>query len=400
MSIYVVTGKLGGGKSLACIDQIDKALGKGLRIATNLDLDLDKFPSVSKYAKNVDVVRVPDRPNVESIEQLGFGRRDVNSKESGRRLYDENKFGLLVLDECGTWLNSRDWQAEGRRELINKLLHIRKMHWHVFFIIQDVSAIDKQVRKNLAEHVVYCRRMDRLTIPFLGFFYHLATGEKLPMPRIHIGYVKYGDLPTSMTVERWVYTGNRLFNSYDTGQVFVEDDTQKNYQMQTPYDKNIKAKAPRDKRFYMTLSKIYLRKYSQIALVLIGTLAGIAFAHHSTRAEINALKTVVDTQNSINNDISDTTLDSDNPNRTDSLIQSIQNGDSISRDPFTIYSLKIQNYMSVLGKTDVTFSDKAGNSYSIYKLKGMGVKVRRLGDTCHYSLTYHQDINIITCDNI
>ena len=31
--------------------------------------------------------------------------------------------------------------------------------------------MDKQARLALAEHVVYCRRSDKLSIPFIGFFH-------------------------------------------------------------------------------------------------------------------------------------------------------------------------------------------------------------------------------------
>ena len=40
MAVYVVTGKLGNGKTLITVGRIRDALAQGCRVATNLDLDL------------------------------------------------------------------------------------------------------------------------------------------------------------------------------------------------------------------------------------------------------------------------------------------------------------------------------------------------------------------------
>ena len=40
MSVYCVTGKLGNGKTLVSVGRIRDALKKGLRVATNLDINL------------------------------------------------------------------------------------------------------------------------------------------------------------------------------------------------------------------------------------------------------------------------------------------------------------------------------------------------------------------------
>ena len=70
--------------------------------------------------------------------------------------------------------------------------------------------MDSQARESFAEHVVYCRRMDRFNIPFL----------KLPLPKVHLAVVKYGDGAFAPTVDRWWYNGKHLYNAYDTEQVF------------------------------------------------------------------------------------------------------------------------------------------------------------------------------------
>lgn len=213
MPVYIVTGKLGSGKTLACVGKIKDFLIQGRKVATNLDLNMDKL--VGNYAKKTKVTRVPDRPSADDFENLGLGY-------DGEFTGEENNGGLF-LDECGTWFNSRDWNAKGRKELLDWVIHARKKRWDVYFIIQDLEVMDKQARLMFAEHVVYCRRSDRFTVPLLSSVWKLITDKPLPMPRMHIGFVKYGDTANAQLVDKWIYRGNDLYDAYDTTQVFTED---------------------------------------------------------------------------------------------------------------------------------------------------------------------------------
>lgn len=212
MPVYIVTGKLGSGKTLASVGRIRDYLLEGRKVATNLNLNLEKL--VGNYKKNTVVYRVPDRPKAEDLDNIGLG-------------YDgdfigEERNGALVLDECGTWFNAREWNAEGRQELLDWVIHARKRRWDVFFIVQDLSVLDKQARVMFAEHVVYCRRSDRFNIPFVSFIWKLFTDKGLPLPKVHIGFVRYGDTANSKIVDKWIYRGTNLYNAYDTAQIFTE----------------------------------------------------------------------------------------------------------------------------------------------------------------------------------
>ena len=288
MAVYVVTGKLGGGKTLACVDRINDALAAGRRVATNLDLSLHRLPYVGRYAKAVSVLRVPDRPSAADIEALGYGIPGVHNAEDARRLYDEKRFGILVLDECGTWFNARDWSEDGRRELVNTLLHIRKRAWHVYLIVQDISMLDKQARKALAEHVVYCRRLDRLSVPFVGFWWQRITGSKMPLPQVHVAIVKYGDRPDSLTVERWFYRGGHLYAAYDTTQVFSASYPHGLYQVLPPFYVFGGAQTSWTWVNAMRLTRIVFRKYSLALLLAAGVALGAAFVSWRTSAASEA----------------------------------------------------------------------------------------------------------------
>lgn len=201
MAVYFVTGKLGSGKSLACVDKIREYLSVGRRVATNLDLHLD---GMFQECKN-SAIRLPDKPRPEDMHSLGEGYEAEDPRD-----YDESKFGLIVLDECGTWLNSREWNDKERRKLIDWFLHARKLRWDVMFLIQSIDSCDGQIVASLCEHLVVCRRMDRFKL----------AGIKLP--RMHIANVYYGRT-TEVRVERWTYRGTDLFDAYDTRQVFKDD---------------------------------------------------------------------------------------------------------------------------------------------------------------------------------
>jgi len=210
MAVYVVTGRLGSGKSLACVGRIRDAVLSGRRVATNLDLFLEKI--LPAAGRKIDVMRLPDKPAVSDLVSLGLGTSEV----------DESRNGLLVLDELGSWLNAREWGDKSRSAFIDWLIHSRKYGWDVYLICQHLSQIDKQVREALVEYHVVCRRLDRLRIPFVGWLISLITCGlwKGYMPKLHFGIVRYGAAHDSLIAERWVYLGTDLYQGYNTRQVF------------------------------------------------------------------------------------------------------------------------------------------------------------------------------------
>lgn len=266
MAVYFVTGKLGSGKTLAAVGKIRDALLKGLPVATNLDLKLHKL--LGTKSKKCRVYRLPDKPTVDDMRAIGIGNTT----------YDETKNGLIVLDECGTWFNARDWQDKDRRPLIDWLLHARKLGWDIIFIIQDISMIDKQARKAVAEFVVYCRRLDRIKVPILDRIYKAIFDKELPKAKVHMGIVKYGDQPTSLTVDRWWYMGRDLYPAYDTKQIFSDSYPHGIYQVLPPYYTHGRYAKKRNLRFYMRLTKIYFRRFSRVGMLTMGIVAGSAIA--------------------------------------------------------------------------------------------------------------------------
>lgn len=222
MTVYFITGKLGAGKTLGAVGRIGEYLQRNSRVATNLDLYPERFHK--KKTRNCSITRLPDKPSASHMFQLGNGYEgDLNEENNG----------LIVLDECGTWFNSRTWNDPDRKELIDWFLHARKLRWDIIFIVQDISIVDKQARQTLCEHLVIVRRLDRVSIPFFSFFFKLF-GMRLTFPKIHVCKVRYGDSEVSPVVDRWFYRGKNLYDIYDTEQVFIASD-QGNYSMLTPW---------------------------------------------------------------------------------------------------------------------------------------------------------------------
>lgn len=199
MAIYFVTGKLGAGKTLCAVGRIQEYLDAGRKVATNLDLTMENIALPDSKAS---VIRLPDKPRLEDLELLERGYDDDE--------VDENKNGLIVLDECLDFLDSRSWRDKERGPVLSWMRHARKLRWDVYFLLQDIESADGQLVRQLCEHFVMCRRTDRIKV--LG----------IKPPKIHVANVHYGQTLSSPYVCRWVYRGTHLYSAYDTEQCFTD----------------------------------------------------------------------------------------------------------------------------------------------------------------------------------
>ncbi|MGY3569730.1 zonular occludens toxin domain-containing protein [Vibrio paucivorans] len=260
MAVYFVTGKLGSGKSLTSVGRIQEAFFRAAPVATNLDINL--VPMLGRMKKHTKLYRVPDKPTLQDLQALG----------NGNKTYDESKNGLLVLDECGTWFNSRTWNDKSRQDVINWFLHARKLGWDIIFIVQDISIVDKQARLALAEHTVFCRRLDRLQIPLISTAIKVLTLGQLSLkfPKLHRGIVKYGDSAQSVTVDTWTLWGTDLYAAYDTKQAFSDHYEHKTYSVLPPWYTHGRYTVPYTAKNIMRITKIYLRKYSRMTMFMVG----------------------------------------------------------------------------------------------------------------------------------
>lgn len=262
MAVYVVTGKLGAGKTLLLILQILTYLKARRKVAVNVDVKMDKLCKPgNKYSR---VVRLPDLPTADDLLGLGFGCET----------YDEEKFGGIFLDEAGVWLNSRDWNQGGRSDLLKFFLFLRKRRWDLWLCVQNVNVIDKQVRESIAEHVVYINRWDRIKLPFpIGPLLRLLSLGmwKGRLPKMHQAIVKYGAKVNSPKVDDWYYRGEEFYSFYDTTQEYNSNYDKGSYSMLPPgYWRHPRPAAKRTAGFYMRLTKIFFRRTRIINAFFLG----------------------------------------------------------------------------------------------------------------------------------
>lgn len=208
MTTYIVQGKLGAGKGKFCVDVMRQALCNGCRVATNVDLFLDKLMSANSRKT---AIRLPDKPSAQDLLALGFGG-DPEDR------YNEDKYGVLVLDEAGSWFNSRQFMDKGRQALIEWLVHARKWGWHVYLQVQDLSMIDKQFRTGLAEMLVRCINASKMRLPVVGW----VLGKRGRLPRFHIANFSHADVP-GVVMDKEFFRGDDLHQGYDTLQKFRDD---------------------------------------------------------------------------------------------------------------------------------------------------------------------------------
>lgn len=223
MAVYSVEGKLGTGKTKFAVWRAQLALEEGRRVASNVDLK----PWLMVPRRASSYVRIPDKPSAFDLDAIGHGNPES---------YDEDRNGVLILDELATWLNSRSFQDKSRAGLLDWLVHARKLGWDVYLIVQDANMIDRQVREALIEYKCKCLRMDKVKIPVIGGLLGAFSRKAGYLPRFHSVAARVGEGTNAIIAERWHYRGDALHAAYDTRQVFTSDYPHGAHSVLPPWD--------------------------------------------------------------------------------------------------------------------------------------------------------------------
>ena len=200
----LLAGKRGTGKSLAATWMAGKYLAAGRPVATNLNLFVDRLAPA--YCRT-RWYRLPDFPRAQDLLELPMGNPVPQ---------DEGRNGLLILDEAGTFLNSREWQGGGRQDVISWLLQSRKYGWDLLLIAQHANLLDKQIRESLVETQGTLRRLDKIKVPLLSGLYKYFTGNPLHFPRMHFAALRYGFGIGAPVSDNLFFRGEELYGGYDT----------------------------------------------------------------------------------------------------------------------------------------------------------------------------------------
>lgn len=208
MTDFAVTGKKGSGKGLYCAGLIRDVLRAGRRVATNMDIKLEAMLTITNRST---FLRLPDCPQVEDMQALGLGNDEI----------DDSKNGIIVLDESSKFFNNRQWGDKGRQPLLDWLIHSRKLGWDVYYVMQGLEQVDKQLRSTQIEYVINVKRTDKWPIPFITPLAKLI-GLTIRFPRMHIGVMRHGCDRDSLLVDRKWYRATEIYPAYDTRQVFLD----------------------------------------------------------------------------------------------------------------------------------------------------------------------------------
>lgn len=211
MTDFAVTGKKRTGKGLFCVGMIREKLAAGCRVATNMDIYLDEL--FGPWNKST-LIRLPDCPTVADLEALGRGYEGE---------YDDERNGIIVLDEASKYFNSRQFGDKERQPMLDWLIHSGKLGWDVYYQMQGLAQVDKQIRDTQIEYHVSVKRTDRWPIPFLTPLGKLF-GVNIRFPKMHVGIIRHGTQHDALIVDRKWYRSHELWHAYDTRQVFIDRD--------------------------------------------------------------------------------------------------------------------------------------------------------------------------------
>jgi hypothetical protein len=199
----LLSGKRGSGKSISAVRLMHDYLSRGCVVATNMVVFPDKL--CGPMSRSV-IYRLPDVPSLFDFESLPLGNDNP---------VNESKNGLLVLDEVGTFLNSREWAKKDRGGVISWFLHSRKFGWDLCLIAQHPRLVDAQIRDGLCELSAVARRLDNVQIPFFGQFLKLL-GIPFRLPRFHLIIFRYGFGLNAPQSDVWFFSGKRYHDCYDS----------------------------------------------------------------------------------------------------------------------------------------------------------------------------------------
>jgi len=218
MAASFLEGRRRSGKSKFAVLKIQEYLNEGRRVATNLDLFLENLCPDNQKSQ---YTRIPDFPRSVDLFALGNAYPELN--EDDPDTYDEDKNGVVVLDELLTSFNSRSWSDKDRLNVINWIVLSGKKGWDLFFIGQSFEAVDAQIRDTVVDRIISCRSNENL---YPGQLWNMII--KPIYMRIygkgHFAFFYDGKTKVKENFSyRLKFKRNDLHSCYKTGQIFKKD---------------------------------------------------------------------------------------------------------------------------------------------------------------------------------
>lgn len=133
MAIYLYSGTPGSGKSLRATYKIITWLKLRRNVIANFPIDLSYFKS--KKIGNFDY-KSNDDLTVDYLVDYAKTHHKPSTKAQT----------LVVIDECATIFNCRQWENKDRQKWINFFATHRHLNFDVILISQSDRLIDRQIR--------------------------------------------------------------------------------------------------------------------------------------------------------------------------------------------------------------------------------------------------------------
>lgn len=225
MSIYLVTGPPGTGKSWFSVRTAFSALESGKWLASNIEFTEGWEQKLARHnplrwirphgrAKGARRYRERTYVSGDLDEMMRLrlpGCKRCNACRAGGTCRREER-GVMILDEAHLWLNARTWdqddtgvKADKAKAVAKRLAVVkffaehRKLGWRVYLVTQDESRIDNQVRGN-AEFAIKLKNLKKYRalgfIPLIPFnlFVAITTWHGTGRERVGVSMYMLGKL--------------------------------------------------------------------------------------------------------------------------------------------------------------------------------------------------------------
>lgn len=210
-----IEGVKRSGKTKYAIDLINDYLKRGRKVATNLDLYLDKMD-----VKNPHVIRLPDHMSSTHLKELGMGYPGLEESDKN---YDESKNGLVVIDELLTFLNSRSFKDKDRLQIVSWFVQMGKYGWDLVLIGQDFESVDKQLRDTTIDQLINVKSGAN----YFGFGFLNSLVQRLftlmKVPKFSVARFYDGKAKTRKAQGYQFYIKSWCHDWYNTAQKFLPD---------------------------------------------------------------------------------------------------------------------------------------------------------------------------------
>lgn len=148
--IEIVSGTLGGGKTMAVAEKLYDWLKRGAYVFTNIEMHKDK---IAEQMYRDGYVFEPERLTL-------LDGRTIKGFISQIKRGDQSCPVVVAIDEAHLEWNARDYQQmksdSQSKDMLNFITMVRKLDIVLYFITQSPEDIDKQLRKKAA-YLTMCR---------------------------------------------------------------------------------------------------------------------------------------------------------------------------------------------------------------------------------------------------